>query len=306
MAHNFVIPEQVLSTALTLLRDDLMIAATMNRDYEANFGGGRGTVVNVRIPATLKARRRTLAQAGTAITTDSLSESTVPVAMTHMVYSAVDVTDEELTFSIEDFTRQVTLPQITALVEDIEDTAVAELQAVPETLTIGYDKANPVPTFTAIRKMLRDNGVPASGMWTAVGTGVYAELLDAKAITDASESGSTAALRSAQVGNLRGFNVVECNRLADDEIVAYNRDSFTLAIRAPRVPDGVSFGSTQSNNGFAMRWIKDYDSTHLQDRSIFSTFLGCQRIDWPRMNPTSKAVESVQSAIRVKTSTVPA
>ncbi|MEU4568669.1 P22 phage major capsid protein family protein [Micromonospora sp. NPDC023956] len=306
MPHNFVIPEQVLSTALTLLRDDLMIAATMNRDFEDNFGGGKGTVVNVRIPATLKARRRALSEAGTQITTDSLSENTVPVTLTDMIYSAVDITDEDLSLSIEDFTRQVTMPQVTALVEDIEDTAVARLQSVAETLTIPYDAANPVPTFTKARKMLRDLGLPARGMWAAVGTGVYAELLDAKAITDASESGSTEALRSANVGNVRGFNTVECNRLADGEIVFYGRDSFTLAIRAPRVPDGVAFGSTRSEAGFAMRWIKDYDKDILSDRSIFSTFIGCQKIDLPRMNPTTKAVEMVTPAIRVLTSTTPA
>ncbi|GAA2843856.1 hypothetical protein Acy02nite_68390 [Actinoplanes cyaneus] len=304
MAHNFVIPEQVLRTALGLLRDDLQLAATMNRDYEDAFGGGRGTVVNVRIPSTLKARRRKLADAGAAITTDSLSESTVPVQITDMIYSAVDVTDEDLSLNIEDFTRQVSAPQVLAMVEDVEDFAVAVMQATAETTSIAYDKAKPVPTFTAARKVLRDRGLPASGLWAAVGTGVYAELLDADAITNASVSGSTEALRNARVGTVRGFNVAENNRLADDEIIFYGRDSYTLAIRAPRVPDGVAFGESRSENGFAMRWVKDYDSTHLQDRSIFSTFIGCKRIDLPRMNPDTKKVEYVPSAIRVLTSTV--
>lgn len=302
MAHNFVIPEQVLRTALGLLRDDLVLASTLNRDYESSYGGGKGSVVNVRIPATLKARRRALGTTG-AITSDSLSETTVPVQLTDMVYSAVDVTDEELSLKIEDFTRQVSLPQVMAVVEDVEDIVTATMQALPETVGIAYDAANPVKTFTAARKVLRDLGLPAQGMYAAVGTGVYAELLDAKAITDVSESGTADALRNANVGNVRGFRTIEVNRLADDEIVFYGRDSFTLAVRAPKVPDGVSFGQSASDSGFSMRWIKDYDSVTLSDRSIFSTFVGCQKIDLPRMNPTTKAVSMVTPAIRILTST---
>ncbi|OZV74774.1 hypothetical protein CA850_29800 [Micromonospora echinospora] len=305
MPHDFVIPEQVLSTAIALVRDDLKMAATVNRDYEDSFGGGRGTVVNVRTPNTLKARRRKMTQDGTAITVDTITESTIPVEMTEHVYSAVDVSDLQMRMDITDFTRQVTVPQVRGIVEDLENLVTETMQALPETLTLAYDPAKPHLTFTRARKMLRDLGLPAEGLWAAVGTEVYAELLDANAITDASQSGSTEALRNANVGRVRGFMTVENNRLADDEIIFYGRDAFTLAIRAPFPPDGAAFKASQSENGFAMTWVKDYDSTVLKDRSVFQTYAGCQSMRVKRL-ASDGTTSLVVPALRVLTSTDPA
>ena len=303
MANTFVNPTQVVQTALALLRDDLILAATVNRDFEAEYGGGLGSTVNVRVPATLKARRRQLG-ATTAVVTDNLAETTVPVKLTDMVYSAVPVTDEDLTLNIQDFARQVLAPQITAIVEDLENSVATTMLSLTETTTLAYSAANPIPTFTQARKLLRDMGVPAAGLYAAVGTGVYAELLEAKAIVDASESGSSAALRDAVAGTVRGFQTLESNRLGDHDIVFYNRDSFTLAVRAPIVPDGVAYGESRSEGGFALRWIRDYDSTVLADRSIVSTLTGAQPMQLPRLNPDGTRT-LVTPAIRVDTSTNP-
>ncbi|MFG3715798.1 P22 phage major capsid protein family protein [Micromonospora sp. NPDC047730] len=305
MPHDFVIPEQVLSTAIALVRDDLMLAATVNRDYEDAFGGGRGTVVNVRTPNTLKARRRKMTDDGQEIVTDTVTESTIPVTMTEHVYSAVDVSDLQMRMDIADFTRQVTVPQVRGIVEDLENLVTETMQALPESVGLAYDPAKPHLTFTRARKMLRDLGLPAAGLWAAVGTGVYAELVDANALTDASQSGSTEALRNANVGRVRAFTVVENNRFDDDEIVFYGRDAFTLAIRAPYPPDGAAFSASQSDNGFAMTWVKDYDSKVLKDRSVFQTYAGCQAMQVKRLAKDG-TTSLVTPALRVKTSTIPA
>ncbi|WP_165944430.1 P22 phage major capsid protein family protein [Micromonospora sp. KC213] len=295
----------MLSTAIALVRDDLMLAATVNRDYEDAFGGGKGTVVNVRTPNTLKARRRAMTADGTAIVTDTISESTVPVEMTQHVYSAVDVSDLQMRMDIANFTRQVTVPQVRGIVEDLENLVTETMQAVPETLTITYDPAKPQLTFTKARKALRDLGLPSDGLWAAVGTGVYAELVDASALTDVSQSGSTEALRNANVGRVRGFMTMENNRLEDDEIIFYGRDAFTLAIRAPFPPDGAAFSASESANGFALTWVKDYDSNVLKDRSIFQTYAGCKAMPVKRLAKDG-STSLVTPAIRVLTSTVPA
>lgn len=304
MAHTFVNPTQVVQTAIALLRDDLVLAATVNRDYEAEFGGGNGTAVNVRVPATLKARSRAL-DATTSIVMDDLTESTVPVTLDEMLYSAVPVTDEDLTLRIEDFGRQVLAPQVIALVEALENKVAAEMLALPEAASLAYDPAKPENTFTAARKMLRDQGIPAAGLYAAVGTGVYADLLNAGALKDASQSGSEGALRDAIVGRIRGFNVLESNRLGDGDIVFYHRDAFTLAVRAPLVPSGVTHGESISENGFALRWITDYDADKLKDRSVVSTFVGTQAMSKKHLKADG-TTEMVVPALRVDSTTNPA
>jgi hypothetical protein len=303
--NTFVDPNQVVATSLSLLRSDVALARTFSRSYEADYGHGRGTTVNVRVPASLLARSRNLST-NTAITLDNVTETTIAVPLNTMAYSAVPVSDEELEFNIVDFARQILAPQVTALGEFIENLAVSTLQAVAEDTTVPYSAANPSATFVAARKKLRDLGLPQTNLYAAVGTQVYADLLASSTLTDASQSGSTDALRNAVAGRVRGFDVIEDNRLGDLEMIFYHGDAVVLAVRAPRVPDGVAFGASQAADGFAVRWIQDYDSTILQDRSILSTFLGCSVVPMKHINATTGAVESVTGVIRVDGATTPA
>lgn len=296
---TFYTPETIARVGLSLVRGDLVLSRTVNRDFEADFRGGTGYSVNVRKPATLVAASRILTPQNStpsAISVQTLTEAVVSVSLDKMIYSAVDVTDEDLTLNIEDFSRQVLAPQVTAVAEGCENAVVAEMQDLTgdETLGDAYNTEDPTATFVAARKALRDLQVPASNLYAAVGTGVYADLLNAQALRSVGESGSGDALRDATVGRVAGFTVIECNRLDENEMVFYHRDAFTLAIRAPQVPQGVAFGSSVAGDGFAMRYIRDYDASLLQDRSIVSTIIGTQT-----MSVVSYDEGDVVPAIRV-------
>lgn len=293
-------PEQIARVALSLVRGDLVLSRTVNRDYEAEFTGGVGFSVNVRKPATLTAREQELrgknVSYGSGITTDRFSETVVPVSLDKMIYSAIDVSDEDLTLNLEDFSSQVLAPQITAVAEGCENAVVAEMQSLTadEYLSNTYDAENPNKTFVAARKELRDLRVPASNLYAAVGTGVYADLLNSQALRSVAESGSDDALADATVGRLHGFTVIECNRLDENEMIFYHRDAFTLAVRAPRVPEGVAFGASVSGDGFAMRYIRDYDSSLLADRSVVSTIIGTQAMTVVRQDDGSEVTPAIR------------
>jgi hypothetical protein len=40
----------------------------------------------------------------------------------------------------------------------------------------------------------------------------------------------------------------------------------------------VPFGATQSFEGIAMRWVRDYDPTYMQDRSVVNTYAGFRSV----------------------------
>jgi len=296
--HTFVDPNKVVRTAIELVRADLVHTATVNRDFQAEFGGGKGATVDVKIPAVLGPARERSLHSTEAIVMDNLEEDTLPVTIDTHVYSAVRLSDGDLTLNIHDFAGQVLRPQTVSVVENLENRTVALLESAPAATGIdAYDPANPVRTFTQVRKQLRDLGLPVEGMFAAVGTKAYADLLEAKAITDASQSDSDNALRNAIAGRVRGFATYESNRLDENAIVFYNRNSFTVAIRAPRVPDGVSFGRSMGENGFALRWIQDYDASILHDRSVVSTFVGGRSMPVKLLNKngtTSQVVPAVK------------
>ena len=286
---------KIASTALGLLMPDLVLARTVNRDYENDFGGGVGNVVNVRRPISLSGNSRAYG-ATSAITVTTLTEPAVqPVTLTKHIYSAVTLSEEEMNFQLEDFGRQVLLPQTTALGYDIESAVAAEISAtVGSGLTWGSDY---IAAFTNARKRLRDMGVPVEGMVAAVGTGVAAALLKTDLLRKANESGGTDALRTATIGRLMGFDIIESNLIAENDGFFYHRDAFTLAVRAPRVPEGVTFGKSVASNGFALRYIRDYDPTVLSDRSIVSTFIGTATMGLTKFVGGAKTVPAVKVSI---------
>lgn len=285
---------KIASTALGLLMPDMVLARTVNRDFEADFVGGVGNVVNVRRPATLAARTRAYGATG-AITIDDITEPAVqPVTIDRQIYSAVSLTDEDLNMELEDFGRQVLLPQTNSVAFAVEKAIVDEMQDLNYT-SLNYSD---IPgLFTAARKVLRDMGVPTDGLTAAVGTGVAAELLKTDLFRRADAAGSNDALINATLGRLMGFNIIESNLINEYDAIFYHRDAFTLAVRAPRVPEGVTFGQSVAANGFAVRYIRDYDPTVLADRSILSTFIGTETMSLTKQEDGSAVVPAIKVTI---------
>ena len=277
MANDFYTPTQAATIAAKLAGEDAFLSALVSKNYEAELlgGGTGGAPVAVKMPTTLIARSRDIDDKTSAIVLDEISETTKVIQLDRVHdYSAVSLSEKDLTLDITDFGGQVLAPQSAAIVDSLEHKVATALTELAITDAGNLDPLNPVPYFTRLRKALRDRGVPQANLNVVVGTEIYALLLDAKAITDASESGSTEALREAGVGRLRGFTIVESTRVDEDEIVAFHRSAFALVVRALKVPEGASFGETVNEGGHALRYLRDYDPMHTVDRSVVSTFAG--------------------------------
>jgi hypothetical protein len=280
MAHVFDYDAaQVAVVTAKFVEQDSFLSALVSRNYQDEFlaPGTANRPVKIKYPTTLFARERDIDDVTSNIQLDEIKEAGTTINLDKkMVYSAVALSEGDLNLKLTDFSSQVLKPQTAAIADDIEHRLATKLLAVPAPtdFTATYDPLNPVAYFTKLRKHLRDNGVPQAGIQLVVGTGIYADLLDSKAITDVSESASTAALREGQVGKVRGFTVVESTRLDDFEILAFHKDAVTLVTRAPAVPLGASFGASASDGGYSMRYLRDYDAMKTVDRSIVATFVG--------------------------------
>jgi hypothetical protein len=58
-------------------------------------------------------------------------------------------------------------------------------------------------------------------------------------------------------------------------------------------------GSSQSFEGLAMRWIRDYDANYLRDRSVVSAFAGYASVE-EDPDPTSAVGDQVENVRAVK------
>lgn len=251
-------------TAAALVGSDLKLAALVNRDLAADFStAGVGDTVKVAVPGAIATQTRGIGDTSTPLVSGDISEQTIDVTLSTHAYNDVVLSEQDLSLEIKDFTRQVLVPQADSIVKYAERTLASAMQATPEASGLAYDPASPASTFTQMRRELRSNGVPAEAkLMAAVGAGVYADLLDSEAIDDN--------------GRVRGFEIHENTRLADDEIIGFIRDSFILIVRAPAVPAGASYGASVTEGGFALRHLQNYDSSVAVDRSLVSAFIGAQ------------------------------
>lgn len=268
-------------TAIGILRTRLVLGTTVTRDFEKDFNGKIGYAVNVRRPAVLTARDYpdAFTEHTTSITLDTITEGTMAVTLDKMPYSAVALTDEELTLKVEDFEAQVTVPQAIAVAERIEGYLATEMDTATYETTLDMNESDPWATILDAWAALDAANVPFEDRFLAVGSTIAKNILsDENLLRRADASGSTDALRKALIGDLAGFTTIKTNLLPADTAIAYHRSAFVLTTRAPVVPQGAVSGGAIAQDGYAIRWLRDYDATKLQDRSILSAFAGTDHV----------------------------
>ncbi len=275
MANAFLKAEVIAATALGLLERELVLSNLVWANAGFDFAGAKNDSVTIRVPAVLDAREQDWRAANPAdIVLDNVTESSLNVSLNKDIYSAVQVTDEELTLDIKDFGAQILQPQVSAVARAI-DTGVANLiQGATYNSTVTLDAADPWSGVIDARAALNKQNVPFASRTLLVGADVETALLKSERISKVDQSGADSALRDATLGNLGGFKVVTSNTIDPKSAFAFVPSAFVLATRAPAIPGGVAFGASQSYNGLSMRWIKDYDSAKLRDRSIVNIYAG--------------------------------
>lgn len=272
---NLYTPNDAGGVALALTKLQFRLASVVARYGDDRFKEGRGSTVFLNVPGALTAHSRALDDTTNAIVLDSLTEAQEPVPLDVHSYSAVGLSDYDLSLGLQDFAKQVLVPQVDAVVDKVEATLEGVLAAVTVDAALTYDAAKPVKLFTAGRAALRAKGidVAAADLVAVVGANLADALLDSGAL-DFANTGATDALRGGSLGRIRGFETIETGRIGADEVVFMTRDALYLAHRAPASPLGASFAATVRNEGFSLRYLRDYDPSHTQERSLVSTFIG--------------------------------
>lgn len=275
MANAFLKPEVIAATALGLLQREIVLPQLVWNDAISDFSGAKDDTVSIRVPGRLQAREYGWRNnRSSEIVLDELSESKIDVSLNHDIYSAVAVTDEELTLDIRDFGTQVLSPQTYAIARAVEDLLVTTIEGATYATTITIDEDDPFRAAVAARTALNKAEVPRDGRVLLVGADVEAAMLNSELLKRFDESGSEGALREATIGRYAGFTVVGSNAIDPGAAYAFVRSAFIFAMRAPMIPAGVAFGQSLSDSGVAMRWIRDYDPMRLRDRSVLNTFVG--------------------------------
>ena len=267
----------VSEVAIELLTRSLVLPNTVTRIPGGDFAGANGDTITVRVPQPGSAR--TQAVPGATITYDDVTEVAVDVTLSHL-YNAKRITDEELSFSLEDFARQVTRVQVDAVATGAEDELADVMNALPAdaSFALAASDADTIAKLMAARQALGANNAPPGDRFLAVSADIAGRILTMDGMIRADASGSTSALREASIGRLFGFTVVESNALDAGTAIAYHRSGFAFANRTPLAPRGASESATATVGGVGLRHIFQYQPDILSDASVVSTFAGAAAV----------------------------
>ena len=284
MANTFLKPTVINRMALKLLQREVVLPRLVWNFADAEFRGAYGDTVTLRLPAVLAAREYGFRNnRSSEIVIDDLTETSVPVVLDTDLYSAVALTDEQLTLDIVDFSEQVLNPQVSAIARGLEDLIVETMQSATygTSLNIADSADGMWGTLLDARKALNDANVPREGRVVVVGSEIEREILsdDKFNRVDSVGDGAVSAVREATINRLAGFTIVGSNAIDAETAIAFHPTAFAFVNVAPVVTDGANFGSRMAESGLAMRWLRDYDAPHLQDRSVVSSFAGCSSVE---------------------------
>ena len=282
MANTFLKAERIAAAALGLLEREIVLPALVWRDAGGSFRGAAGDTISIRVPARTVARTRPLRETRPAasegdgiITMDTLTETKVDVTLDEAIYSAIPITDEELTLDITSFGQQILAPQVRAVAEGLENKLAAQMLSASYAHTLTLDTTDPYNTLVDARVLMNIDNIPMSGRTAVVGANLEGVFLKSEHLSMADKAGDNTALRDAAIGRVAGFGpVYVSNALPPDVGFIFHRTAFVLSMQAPIVPDGASYGTSQTYQGMAMRWIRDYDFRSVQDRSLVDVYAG--------------------------------
>jgi len=276
MPNAFLTAERIVSTSLGLLVRDLVLPRLVWRDAAGDFAGAKADTISIRLPAFAPARSRAL-RSGSDRTRDLLTERKVDVTLDLDVYKDVKITDEQLTLDISDFGRQVLNPMMIGITQALEEDLAALMTAATYARSIAFTYASGdfwKDVVVPAREYLNKANVPMAGRTIALGSALESAALKTALFVEADKSGSATALGEGTLGRKGGFEFVSAPALDPDEAYAFHRTAYVLNQRAPQVPAGAAWGSSQSFDGFALRAVRILDPDTIEDVVAMDAWIG--------------------------------
>jgi hypothetical protein len=294
MANQILKAERIVAQGLGLLQRELILPRLVQRKGEADFRGAKNDTINIKIPSLLAGREYEWRTRTAPIEVDELTEQSIPVTLNKHVYSAVGITDEELTLDITNWGEEVARPQIRAVAERLEGYIATAMEDAPTAHSVNFDPDLDDPddrafyqAAVAARRHLNEENVPAAGRVIVLGSAAEEAALNSKHLVEVDKAGDDSALRDAVIGRIAGFQVLgNVNSVDPSFAMAFHPTAFAFGNVAPAVPDGARAGRDQVFDGLALRWLRDYDSDYLRDRSVYSSFAGTASVNDQRVMDT--------------------
>lgn len=199
MSNTFLTVQEIGREILPLLKENLIMPMTVNRNYSQDFIG-KGDTILVEKPAVFVAD-----EFGSTINLQDISETSVTVKMDKIADVSFSITAKDLALSMPQFKTKYLASAAQAIAEKINQDGLKLYKDIPYFYGTSGTTPDALSDFTGPRKVLNDNKVPMQDRYAAWDTAADAKFLELDAIVNAEKSGATAALRAGAIGDIMGF-----------------------------------------------------------------------------------------------------
>jgi len=134
MANAFIKPPVIIASILGQLRHQLVLPNFVWKDGFGDFSGKFNDTITIRIPVDTVAYTRKLRATGAArnMVASDLTEVTVDIKLTDVVYNRIDLTDEERDLDVRSFAVDVLPRQVRGPIRQIENQAFCLRRFLPD------------------------------------------------------------------------------------------------------------------------------------------------------------------------------
>lgn len=198
MPNTILTPSVIANEALMVLKNNLVMANLVHRDYEKEFVKVGDTVTACK-PAKFVAKNFT-----GAVSPQDIEESGIPVKMDRLRDVTVQVTSKEMSLNIKDFSNQVIEPAMQAIAQAVDgDVLATAIQGASRTITASDDSAQkPTKDIAKLASYLDFAGVPIQNRRLVLNPSHKLNYVTDDNMSKVSYSGDSKALRDAELGKL--------------------------------------------------------------------------------------------------------
>lgn len=290
--HELKVKPQILAdAAVTGLADQMKVANTVTHgaDYSP-FDRAAGDTITKRVEGTLPIREYEVRNDRTEeIVTDEYSEQTVDVKVSRKrPYNATRLTDEQKDWDFLDGWGTLLRKQTEAMGGYLEQGVLGQIQNAPYELIRLVDvtpttKKNAAAEgenvwhnfFVSLQMAMKKMRNPDIQLTAQVGYAI-AEMLMTNAALVKDQGTGASALTDATIGKIANITFVLNPSIPHDVGYLYAKSAVVVHSSTASIPTSVPFGATASADGWAVRWMMDYDTGRLTDRSVIDCYSGYQ------------------------------
>lgn len=206
--NKFITMPQVAAAAAVVTESRLVLAGALEHQTESMFGRGTGKSVVVRTAGSLTPARDLNEDKQTQ--KDSLNETSTEVVLEKHFYKQIELSAQDRTLEIKDFTAQVLVPVVDSIIASIETYSGQKLAANAGGRTGGgFGVPKSLADCARANRWFTERRITPYGRYAFVGPETEEALLQLDAFTAATYGqDGPQALREATIGRRLGMDFV--------------------------------------------------------------------------------------------------